>query len=250
MAARRVLQLLFQLATVPVSRVALPSFAALSHEPERLRGMLRFGAQVAGLVAFPCFVGTAVVAPDLMPALFGAKWAASGQVLQVLALIGLVTPFNQLSMTLIQAMGRVGWLVALATASTAVLALLLALAGPLSITAVAAAMLARTYVIFPARLHVARRITGIDVARIYLAVWPTLAAALVMAAAVLLWRRWLPAGSGLWFTLASSIALGVGVYAAAVAILARPLLRQVAGLLRSLRQRGRAGAAPEDRTTS
>jgi PST family polysaccharide transporter len=250
-AARRLLELLFQLATIPVSRVALPSFAAVGHDPERLGSMLRFGAQLAGLVAFPCFLGAAVVAPDLMPAVFGPKWAPSVQVFQVLALIGLVTPFNQLSVVLMQGMGRVGWLVALTLASTAVLLVLLALTGRLSITAVALAMLARTYLIFPVRLHIARRITGIDIIRSYRAALPALGAALLMALAVLLWRQWLPVGTGTWLALASSVAVGVGVYAATVAILARPLLRRAMGLLLSLRQGGRGRSAsgrpsPED----
>jgi O-antigen/teichoic acid export membrane protein len=249
-AARRVVDFLFTLATVPLSRVALPSFASLGEDPDRLRRMLRLGGELAGLFAFPCFLGVAVVAPDLMPAVFGPAWAPSAPAVQLLALIGLVTPFNQLSIVLLQGVGRVGWQAALMAASTSLLALLLALVGSHGLTAVAAALLVRAYVVFPARLHVTRRVAGIDVAEAYRGVLPTLAAALAMAGAVLLWRHWLlPAGSGGWIALGSSAAVGVVAYAGALAVLARPLLRRTAGLALSLRRRGRpdrpAGAAPD-----
>jgi O-antigen/teichoic acid export membrane protein len=239
-AARRVADFLFTLATVPLSRVALPSFASLGEDPERLRRALRAGGELAGLFAFPCFLGVAVVAPDLMPAVFGPAWAPSAAVVQVLALVGLVTPFNQLSVVLLQGVGRVGWQAALMAASTALLALLLALlGGPFGLEGVAAALLVRAYVVFPVRLHVTRRVAGIDVAEAYRGVLPTLAAALVMAGVVLLWRHWLlPAGTGAWAALASSAAVGAVAYALALAVLARPVLRRAAGLARSLRRRG------------
>jgi hypothetical protein len=115
---------------------------------------------------------------------------------------------------------------------------------------VAAALLARAYLVFPVRLYVTRRVAGIDVAQAYRGALPALAAALAMAGAVLLWRhRRLPAGAGAWAALASSAAVGVVAYAGALAVLARPLVRRTAGLALSLRRRGRAdrpaGTAPD-----
>ncbi len=234
MAARRVLELLFQLVTVPLSRVAFPSFAAVGHDPERLRSMLWLGAQLAGLLAFPCYLGAAVVAPDLMPAVFGPGWAPSTDLFQVLALVGLVTPFSQLSAVLLQGVGRVGYQFALTFASTMLLALLLALAGSISLTAVALAMLIRAYLIFAVRLYVTRRATAIDVAEACRSALPTLVAAFAMAGAVLLWRRWLPAGTEVWVALGSSVAIGIVVYVGALALLVRPLLRRATRLALSL----------------
>jgi hypothetical protein len=98
-------------------------------------------------------------------------------------------------------------------------------------------MLARAYLAFPVGLHVTRRVTGIDVAAAYRGALPPLAAALVMAGAVLLWRRWLPPGTAVWLVLGSSVAVGAGVYAAAAAVLARPILRRAAGLALALGRR-------------
>jgi O-antigen/teichoic acid export membrane protein len=232
--ARRVVELLFQLATAPVTRVAMPSFASVTHDPERLCDALQFGAKVAGLVAFPCLLGAAVVAPDLIPAVFGPEWGPSAQLIQLLALMGLAAPFNQLSAALMQSIGRVGWQAALMAASVVLMGLLLALVGTVSVTAVASALLARACLMFPARLRVVHGVTGIDVAKAYRGALPTLAAALLMAGAVLLWRRWLPASTDVWLSLASSVAVGVGVYATAAVVLAWPLLRQAARLLFSL----------------
>lgn len=235
--AVKVLDLLFQLVTLPVSRVAMPSFARFSHDRERLRGMLQFSAKLVGLAAFPSFLGFALVAPDAIPAVFGPEWVPSVWVVELLALIGFVTPLNQLSAVLMQSVGRVGWQAALMAVSALLFPLLLALFGPISLATVALALLVRTYAMFPIRQYVFRRVTGIDPFGAYRGVLPMFAAALIMAAAVLLWRGWLAPNLDVWLSLASSIAVGAGVYAAASAVLARPLLRRVAELALSLRRR-------------
>jgi PST family polysaccharide transporter len=232
--ARKILDLLVYLLIRPVSRVAMPSFAGLAGDRARTQELFTFGAQFAGLVAFPGHVGLALVAPALIPLVFGPAWSPSVPAVQVLTLFGLILPLSQLCTALMQGIGRVGWQMALAGGSTALFACLLALSGATSILAVAAAFVARAYIVFPLRVYVVRRATGLRVGPALLGSARLLLATGLMAAAVLAWQRLAPPSLHPGLSIAGSAVVGVVAYGASVLLLARPLVRQGAGLIRSV----------------
>jgi O-antigen/teichoic acid export membrane protein len=155
-------------------------------------------------------------------------------VLQVLTLFGLILPLSQLCTALMQGIGRVGWQLALAGGSTVLFASLLALGGATSIVAVAVASVARTYIVFPLRVYVARRTTGLRVGPALLGSTRLLLATGLMALAVLAWQRLAPSSLHPGLSVAGSAVVGVVAYGASVLLLARPLVRQGAALIRSV----------------
>jgi O-antigen/teichoic acid export membrane protein len=230
--ARRILELVVQLLIRPVSRVAMPSFAGVAGDRARTQELFTFGAQFAALVAFPGHVGLALVAPDLIPLVFGAAWSPSVPVLQVLTLFGLILPLSQLCTALMQGIGRVGWQLTLAGGSTVLFACLLALGGATSTVAVAVAFVARAYLVFPLRVYVVRRATGLRVSPALLGSTRLLLATGLMALAVLAWQRLTPSSLHPGLSVAGSAVVGVAAYGASVLLLARPLVRQGAALIR------------------
>ena len=132
-------------------------------------------------------------------------------------------------------MGRgVGWQLALAGGSTVLFACLLALGGATSIVAVAVAFVARAYIVFPLRVYVVRRTTGLRVRPALLGSTRLLLATGLMALAVLAWQRLTPSSLHPGLSVAGSAVVGVVAYGASVLLLARPLVRQGATLIRSV----------------
>ena len=232
--ARRILELLVQLLIGPVSRVAMPSFAGLVGDRARTQELFTFGALFAGLVAFPGHVGLALVAPDLVSAVFGRAWEPSIPVLQVLTLFGLVLPMSQLCTALMQATGRVGWQMTLAACSTGLFVCLLAMFGATSIVTVAAAFVVRAYIVLPLRVFVVRRTTGVDVWPALLGSARLLLATGLMAAAVVAWQNLNPFSYDPIMTVGGSFLVGAITYAASVLLLARPLVLHGIGLVRTV----------------
>lgn len=73
-----------------VSQILLPAYVLLGARRDKLAAGLLETNRYLGLVLFPASVGIAVLAPVLVPFLFGEKWAASIPVVQFLAVSSLV----------------------------------------------------------------------------------------------------------------------------------------------------------------
>lgn len=86
-----------RLATLPVSKVtvaanqlAIPIMAELQTDRAAMRGKFLRGLRLVALLTAPLCVGTAVIAPDLIPVVLTAKWLPAVPVLQVLCLYALI----------------------------------------------------------------------------------------------------------------------------------------------------------------
>jgi len=91
----------------PVSRALLPAFAAIQHDPERLRRVA--GRSVGGVVtiALPASAGLAIVAPDIVGVVLGSQWEPAVPLLRILALAVLMMSLSHTLGTLLTATGRV-----------------------------------------------------------------------------------------------------------------------------------------------
>jgi O-antigen/teichoic acid export membrane protein len=70
--------------TYPISRISIPTFAALQDNPQRLRSAYDRILQIAVFLSVPACVGLAVIAPFFVTLGFGAKWAGATFPLQLL----------------------------------------------------------------------------------------------------------------------------------------------------------------------
>ena len=105
----------------PISQVAFPALSRLKSDRDRLRSAWLRGKRISSLFITPAFIGLIVIAPDLVPAMFGAKWNPAIPVVQILCL-GLVTQaVGTLNWTMLIALGEGGlyfWLTALEGVAT------------------------------------------------------------------------------------------------------------------------------------
>lgn len=189
------------------------------------------GIQFLALIAFPGSIGLAIVAPDLVPLLVGQRWVPAVPAVQIAMFLGPIIPLIRLSVTLQLAVGRARTVAGLATLSTSVFLVLLLLPEHLTVETVLAALVVRSYLVFPLHLALMQRLSGIGIMECLRALAPLLASCLVMAAAVLGVRAVLPADLAQFWQLSASVTAGLIAYLAALTITARPLLTQAARLL-------------------
>ena len=72
----RVVDVFWAIAATAVAQVALPLLAGIQFDTVRLKRAYQSSTQLSCLALYPCFVGLAAVAPDIVELLFGARWPA------------------------------------------------------------------------------------------------------------------------------------------------------------------------------
>lgn len=228
----RLLLVMIRLVTGITNTVAFPTFSRLQHKPEQMRRAFYNVTQYTSLLAFPVFIGLALLAPELIPALFGEQWAPSIPVMQILALIGILQSLLVFNGTVIKACGKPSWLlgIMLLTSVCSVIGFLLAVRW--GIVAVAASLVIVGYLLAPVSYIAVRRLIQINI-RTYL--WQfaaPLSASLVMVAVIvglkyLLERQAL----NLYLQLSIYLTAGVVTYLLVILLTAPSLARQVLELV-------------------
>jgi PST family polysaccharide transporter len=182
--AYRGLQILEQVLAKTGSVVALPAFSRLQGQPERLRVAFYQSIRVAGAIAMPVFVGVAIVAPLAVPIIFGEQYEQSGDVLAVLALVGVVHSVSYLDYAVYVGVGRPDIVLKLLAVRTLANVILFVLVARWGIVAVATAYVGRAYVLWPLNLWALRLAAGVS-PRSYVAnLMPAMLSCVVMAAAI------------------------------------------------------------------
>jgi O-antigen/teichoic acid export membrane protein len=92
----------------PITEVSLPALSKLQGDHPQMRKAIYTGMELNAILAFAVFVGIASVAPDLIPCLFGAKWAAAAGLCSLLSLYSLVFTLQVFIYPTLLASGGVG----------------------------------------------------------------------------------------------------------------------------------------------
>lgn len=160
--------LAFSLMTLPhrrlaflLSRVALPAFADVQADAERVRrGFLLVTRQIA-LAALPVSFGMALVAPEFIRVIYGEKWIDGIVPLQVLCLSGWIRAVGNPTGALLDGTGRPDLNLKLNLARAAFVVVGVFGAVPWGITAVAAVVTVVHWLLFPVTIHVVLRRAGL-----------------------------------------------------------------------------------------
>ncbi|AWY38580.1 polysaccharide biosynthesis protein [Pseudomonas putida] len=197
---------------------ALPAFARRRAEPERLIGFICDSTAVSGFLLTPVFIGIAVTAEDIILLIFGAKWADAIPMLQVLACTAAIGNTAMYATTALVAVNRTH-LTLKAEVGTTLLALALVYAlGPLyGGMAAALSLLVRMVLVTPLQIRGLKTAIGYDWHAFFASSYRSVAASLVMTAAVLWLMPRLQVHG--YVHLACSIGIGALTYALAYSLL-------------------------------
>lgn len=219
----------------PIARVALPTTARAQSDPRLVKQVFRTASRLMALLALPGFVGLALVTPTLVPTLLGPQWTEAVPAAQILALTGVPAALTRIHTSVLRGLGHARWHLYLALINFALLALALAAAAPFGLVFIALAVLAARTLMWPIKLYVFHRVTGLAVVGQLRDLVPIATATGAMACAVLLWQatgaRDLPES----LALMSEIVLGAGVFALAMLAIGRAALRDCLQALSAVR---------------
>ena len=222
----RAVDVLWAIAATAVSQVALPVLARLQSDPERLRRAYQSAVEFTCLVLYPCFWGIALVAPEVVQLLFGARWLASSPYVTALALLTVIQAPRLLITPMLTAVGRPrDPLAGLAIELVVTLGLLLTV-GPRSLPWAVGIWILREVTSAPVMVRLLARATGIGVIQQLRGMLAPLLASVAMAAVLYVTRRLLPGGLGAPARMAILAPLGaLSFLAAAWSIDARAMRR-------------------------
>jgi PST family polysaccharide transporter len=94
------------LLTAIFNSVTFPVFSKLQGKLKRLRNIFYQATYFTNLTTFPVFIGMALLAPGLLPMLFGNQWQNSISIMQILAVAGIAQADVYLKGNLIVALGK------------------------------------------------------------------------------------------------------------------------------------------------
>jgi PST family polysaccharide transporter len=232
--ARRVQSTLGDIFMKTVGQVAFPTFSKLQNDTERLKKAFYFSTQMMSLLAFPVFIGVAILAPDMVISVFGKKWLPSVSIIQILAFIGIIQSVFSFNPALIKAAGRPVWVFFLTTMNAIANLIAFFIAVEWGIVAVTGAYVIRAYILAPIQLIVVKKVVKIDM-KLYFRQYfsPSLACAIMViaiGASKFLMKGYVSAT----LLLTINIVLGFLIYSITIMIISPPLCRRTFELARML----------------
>jgi PST family polysaccharide transporter len=167
-----------------LANISMSTFSRLQHQLERMRTALYAAAELSSMLAMPIFLGVAAVAPHLVVVLFGGKWAGSGPVLAIIALLGIPGLVSNFAGAIMRAMGTTRLLLGVLTLSAVVNILVVAATVRFGLLVVASALVLRNLCFVPLYLLVMNRLVGASPVAYLGCCLPAVMAGLAMAGAV------------------------------------------------------------------
>lgn len=223
---------LIRLVTGIINAVAFPAFSRVQHQPERMRRAFYKVTQYTSLLAFPVFTGLAVLAPELIPALFGEKWIPSVPVMQLLALSGILHSMLAFNGSVMRACGKPSLQLGIMLLNSVGSVIGFLLVARWGIVAVAASFVIVGYCLAPISYLVVRRLIHIEVRTCLRQFVAPLLSSLIMIAAILGSKYALPSQVlNLYLVLAIYLSIGLVTYLLAIKFMARQLSEQVLELV-------------------
>jgi PST family polysaccharide transporter len=211
----RAVDVLWAIAASAVGQVGLPVLARLQADPVRFRSAYGSALEFTCLLLYPCFCGIALVAPEVVELLFGARWLASAPYVTVLALLALVQAPRLLMTPALTALGRPREPLAGLAVELLIVIGLLTTVGAHTLPWAVATWVIREVASAPVMVRLVKRATGLGaVAHLRAAAGPLLASA-CMGAALFALRRALPTAMPATARMAILVLLGAVTFLAA-----------------------------------
>jgi PST family polysaccharide transporter len=221
----RVVDVPWATAATAVNQVALPLLAGLQFDPARLKRAYQASTQFTCLAVYPCFVGLACVAQDIVEVLFGHRWHPSSPYIAVLSFLVLIQAPRLPFTPLLTALGRPRDLLLGLTAELLFILGVAASFGMPSLPWAMAIWVASECTQTVVSSWIMRRTTGYSAFEQFGGVLNLLLASLLMAAVVIATRLQLLANFGAVLRLTVLLPLGAMVFAGAIFLLDRQLVR-------------------------
>jgi PST family polysaccharide transporter len=180
--AWRLFDFVMAVAVQPVVNVSLSALSRMQGNGAAMASATIRLIGVSGTALFPLFFGIAVVAPDVMPALFGHQWDDAILFIQILAPISVAATINYFLSSALTAAGRTRWILWQALAQVLLAVVLTVASAPFGVVPVLVANVFRASIIAIANVWLLKLAIGAQPATLGRALMPPLVAAAAMTA--------------------------------------------------------------------
>lgn len=201
-----------------ITRVGLPIFSKMQDDVKRARHNLYEVVKYSSIISFPIFLGVALLAPDAIPVIFGAKWIPSVEVVQFLAFLGILQSLVSWSGTVTLALGRPMWRLMAAAVTGVARVVVVATLASWGIVVVAAGVVGTGVLTMALQYVIMRKLVGIEVPELLRQLRVPAVASAVMAVVVWSGTTLLP-GAEPYQRIIFGIGLGALTYGGVVAAL-------------------------------
>jgi O-antigen/teichoic acid export membrane protein len=219
-----------QLLVESLSKVALPTFSRIRDDPVRLQNAYYNAVQATAIVCLPAFIGTLIIVPDLIPAIFGPQWAQSVPVTQFLMVVGAMYCIGYFNGPVIIAVGKPRLALYLHIANTLGNVVAFLVAVKWGIVAVAAGFALRAIVMLPWGVFLVRRLIRMRVRTLILHLRGPLMGTFTLAVVLQALDFFLPEMKA-WQLLLSKLGVGVAIYVLTLPLADRDLFVKMRELL-------------------
>jgi O-antigen/teichoic acid export membrane protein len=185
--AWRTTELVAQGTVAPFTTVALQTLSRLQTDTAEMVKAYRWMMSRSAMLTVPALIGIGVLAPDAVPAIYGAKWHEAGHIAQIFAFLAVPYPVSAFAGPLLMALGRASTLRKLAFGQLIAVIVIAGLSAPFGLFAVAWTIVARAYLSLPFLMIFLKRYAGVRPRDSLSPLVAPLTASLIMAGAV----RWL-----------------------------------------------------------
>ena len=197
----------------PISRVTVPGFAKIKHDPDRLKSAVLKVLGFVALLSIPASAGLVVVSDNLVTVFFGRRWADAAAVIRLCAVSGGFLALHSIFGNLLMVLGRLNTLACVAYVNALLFGILLFPAvghyGILGAAGLKAALAAASFAVYGWLGSSAIRASLLEM---FAVLWRPLVSAMLMVSACLSIDGFFlsPAGA-----LACQITVGAACYSAA-----------------------------------
>jgi PST family polysaccharide transporter len=170
------------IAVQPVVNVSLAALSRLQHNTAAMASATVRLISVSGTALYPLFFGIAIVAPDVVPSLFGDEWDEAILFIQILAPISVAATINYFLSSALTAAGRTRWILWQALGQVLLAVALTVVSAPFGVVPVLVANVIRASIIALVNVWLLKVAIGAAPAQLGRALMPPLVAAIAMTA--------------------------------------------------------------------
>jgi PST family polysaccharide transporter len=216
-----------------ISHLGLPFLARLQDDPAAYRGAIHRIMQLLSLACMPTLIGLALVAPVMIPLLFGEEWASSVPPFQALAALSIFYAFALMCGQILIAAGHARDAMVLSGIAMVLFLTAVAIAAPYGITYAAIAGGLANLIVLPLYLGLLRRRFAISLRCCVIKQLPCWTATMLMIVAVLGTMPWIETNLAPIGQLSAASLIGAATFIIVIVLLARDDLTIIFASFRS-----------------
>jgi O-antigen/teichoic acid export membrane protein len=236
--ARRTVDMMMIGTLTPLSTVAVNFLVAVRDDKVRFGQSFLRMTTIASCIAFPSFFGLAAIGGDLIPLIYGPKWAGAVPVLQLLSPLCIPLVVSLFTVPVLTAHGESRKIAQMSIWQLVISLALTLPAAPLGVEAIVLSLLARTFVMIPYQLSQVAPYTGASTSTVLKGVLRPLIASILMAIVCYVSLTYgMSSISSPYIRITIALVEGVALYGVLLLLIDRQSVAWLTDMLRAMKER-------------